>query len=115
MRKFDDPRTQNLADEIKRQYGNLRRFSREIGIPYSSLVSMLNNGAYTMGYSTMLEICMLLKLDPVDFTPLMSSKSIGEQLLERQIMDGFSKLNQDGKNRVMEMLEIYTQIDKYTV
>lgn len=115
MRKFDDPRTQNLADEIKRQYGNLRRFSREIDIPYSSLVSMLNNGAYTMGYSTMLEICTMLKLDPVDFTPLMSSKSIGEQLLERQIMDGFSRLNQDGKNRVMEMLEIYTQIDKYTV
>ena len=54
MRKFDDPRTQNLANEIERQYGNLRKFSQRIEIPYSSLVSMLNNGAYTMSYGTML-------------------------------------------------------------
>ena len=77
MRKFDDPRTQNLANEIERQYGNLRKFSQRIEIPYSSLVSMLNNGAYTMSYGTMLKICMLLELDPIDFTPLTGSRSMG--------------------------------------
>ena len=115
MRKFDDPKTQNLANEIERQYGNLRRFSQRIEIPYSSLVSMLHNGAYTMSYGTMLKICMLLKLDPIDFTPLTGSRSMGEHLLEKQIMDTFSSFNQEGKRKIMELLEIYVQIEKYTV
>lgn len=115
MRMPDDLRTKNLADEIKRQYGNLRKFSREIGIPYSSLISMLNNGAYTMCYGAMLKICMLLKLNPIDITPLVSSRTLSEQLLERQIMDSFSRLNQKGKDRVMEVMDIYTQLEKYTV
>ena len=59
MRKFDDPKTQNLANEIERQYGNLRKFSQRIEIPYSSLVSMLNNGAYTMSYGTMLKLSLI--------------------------------------------------------
>ena len=115
MRKFDDPRTRNLANEIERQYGNLRKFSQRIEIPYSSLVSMLNNGAYTMSYGTMLKICMLLELDPIDFTPLTGSRSMGEHLLEKQIMDTFSRFNQEGKRKVMELLEINVQIEKYTV
>lgn len=85
MRKFDDPRTQNLANEIERQYGNLRKFSQRIEIPYSSLVSMLNNGAYTMSYGTMLKICMLLELDPIDFTPLTGSRSMGEHLWRNRL------------------------------
>lgn len=114
MKTVDDPRTQNLAAEIIRQYGNLRKFAKEIGIPYSSLVSMFNSGAYTMGYGYMVKICTLLELDPIDFTPLKQGRSIDEYLLERQIMDSFSKLNKKGKGMVMELMESYTQIEKYT-
>ena len=63
----------------------------------------------------MLKICMLLELDPIDFTPLTGSRSMGEHLLEKQIMDTFSRFNQEGKRKVMELLEIYVQIEKYTV
>ena len=30
-------------------------------------------------------------------------------------MDAFSRFNQEGKRKVMELLEIYVQIEKYTV
>ena len=51
----------------------------------------------------------------MDVTQLTGSRSMGEHLVEKQIMDTFSRCNQEGKRKVMELLEIYVQIEKYTV
>ncbi len=51
-----------IKDEIKRQYKNLRRFSEESGIPYSTLSNALSRGIGNTAYDTVVKICRLLNL-----------------------------------------------------
>ena len=57
-----DKITNIIKDEIKRQYKNLRRFSEESGIPYSTLSNALARGIGNTAYETVVRICKLLNL-----------------------------------------------------
>ena len=57
-----DKITNIIKDEIKRQYKNLRRFSEESGIPYSTLSNALARGIGNTAYETVVSICKLLNL-----------------------------------------------------
>lgn len=54
--------TNLIKDEIKRQYKNLRRFSEESGIPYSTLSNALARGIGNTAYDTVVKIFSLLGL-----------------------------------------------------
>ncbi len=102
-----------LKKEILRQYRSVRQFALEMNIPYSTLVTALERGIEGMAYGTVIKMCDKLSLNPVDFSSLERDTSLGEQLLENRVMQNYVKLNQDGRDKVLELMEDFGQIDKY--
>ena len=54
-----------------------------------------------------------LRLNPVDFTSIEDETSLGATLLENRVMQYYVKLNQEGRDKVLGIMEDYVQIDKY--
>ena len=102
-----------LKKEILRQYRSVRQFAMEMGIPYSTLVTALERGIEGMAYGTVIKMCDKLSLNPVDFSSLERDASLGEQLLENKVMQYYIKLNQTGRDKVLELMDDFVQIDKY--
>ena len=100
-----------LKREILRQYRSVRQFALEMGIPYSTLVTALERGIEGMAYGT--GMCDKLSLNPVDFSSLERDTSLGAQLLENRVMQYYVKLNQEGRDKILELMDDFVQIDKY--
>ena len=70
----------------------------EMNIPYSTLVTALERG---------------IEGNPVDFSSLERDASLGAQLLENRVMQNYVKLNQTGRDKILELMDDFVQIDKY--
>lgn len=102
-----------LKKEILTQYRSLRQFAIEMEIPYSTLVTALERGIEGMAYGTVIRMCNKLGLNPIDFTSLERDTSVSEQLLENSVMYYYMKLNPEGRQKVMGIMEDYSEIEKY--
>jgi hypothetical protein len=102
-----------LKKEILRQYRSVRQFALDMNIPYSTLVTALERGIEGMAYGTVIKICDKLSLNPVDFSSLERDTVLSEQLLENRVMQYYVKLNQDGRDKILELMDDFVQIDKY--
>jgi len=102
-----------LKQEILKQYRSVRQFAMELEIPYSTLVTALERGIEGMAYGTVIKMCDKLSLNPVDFTSLEEDASLGAQLLENRVMQYYMKLNQDGRDKVLDLMDDFVQIEKY--
>ncbi|MCM1326840.1 MAG: transcriptional regulator [Bacteroidales bacterium] len=102
-----------LKKEILKQYRSVRQFALEMNIPYSTLVTALERGIEGMAYGTVIRMCEKLSLNPVDFSSLERNTSLSEQLLENRVMQYYVKLNQTGRDKIMELMDDFVQIDKY--
>lgn len=102
-----------LKQEILRQYRSVRQFAMEMNIPYSTLVTALERGIEGMAYGTVIKMCDKLSLNPVDFSSLERDTSIGAQLLENRVMQNYVKLNEEGRDKMLELMEDFCQIEKY--
>ena len=102
-----------LKKEILRQYRSVRQFAMEMNIPYSTLVTALERGIEGMAYGTVIKMCDKLSLNPVDFSSLERDASLGARLLENRVMQNYVKLNQTGRDKILELMDDFVQIDKY--
>lgn len=102
-----------LKREILSQYRSVRQFAMEMGIPYSTLVTALERGIEGMAYGTVIKMCDKLSLNPVDFSSLERDASLGAQLLENHVMQYYVKLNQTGRDKILELMEDFACVDKY--
>lgn len=102
-----------LKKEILTQFRSVRQFSMEMNIPYSTLVTALDRGIDGMAYGTVIKICEKLSLNPVDFSSLERDASLGALLLENRVMQNYLSLNQEGREKVLELMEDFAQLDKY--
>lgn len=102
-----------LKKEILGQYRSVRQFAMEMGIPYSTLVTALERGIEGMAYGTVIKMCDKLSLNPVDFSSLERDASLGAQLLENCVMQNYVKLNQEGRDKVLDLMDDFVQIDRY--
>ena len=102
-----------LKKEILKQYRSLRQFSIEMDIPYSTLVTALERGIDGMGYGTVIRMCEKLGLNPVDFSSFERNDSLSEKLLENRVMRSYVKLNEMGRERILELMDDLVQLDKY--
>ncbi len=102
-----------LKQEILRQYRSVRQFAMEMDIPYSTLVTALERGIEGMAYGTVIKMCDKLNLNPVDFSSLEKDTALGAQLIENRVMQYYLKLNQNGRDKVLELMDDFVQIDKY--
>lgn len=102
-----------LKKEILKQYRSVRQFALEMSIPYSTLVTALERGIEGMAYGTVIRMCDKLSLNPVDFSSLDKDASLGAMLLENHVMQYYVKLNQTGRDKILELMDDFVQIDKY--
>lgn len=102
-----------LKKEILMQYKSVRQFALDMQIPYSTLVTALDRGVEGMAYGTVIRMCDKLNLNPVDFTSLDRDVSIGEQLLENRVMQYYVKLNTEGREKIISLMDDFLQIKKY--
>ena len=66
-----------------------------------------------MAYGTVIKMCDKLSLNPVDFSSLERDTSLGAQLLENRVMQYYIKLNQEGRDKMLDLMSDFSQIDKY--
>ena len=57
-----DKITQLIKTEIKKQYKSVHQFSKQSGIPYSTLSNALSKGIGGTSYDTVIKICNLLNI-----------------------------------------------------
>ncbi|MBO6015940.1 MAG: transcriptional regulator, partial [Lachnospiraceae bacterium] len=98
--------------EILTQYKRVRQFALEMQIPYSTLVTALERGIEGMAYGTVIAICEKLGLNPVNFQPL-DDASVSEKILESRVMQDYLKMNNEGREKFLELMEDFASIKKY--
>ena len=59
--------TETIKTEIKRQFKTVRSFSQQIGIPQTTISSILKNGVGGTGYDTIVKICKELNVEIVNY------------------------------------------------
>ena len=75
-----------IKDEIKKQYGSVWRFSKESGIPYSTITNMIGRGLSGTSYGLVMRVCKMLNIRQVfDEDPV---------LLSGEFYDVYSKMAQ---------------------
>ena len=107
-------KSQILKQEILNRYRSVRQFAIEMDIPYSTLVTALDRGIDGMAYGTVIRMCDRLGLNPVDFTVLENNVTLSTQLLEKRVMNYYLRLNEDGREKILELMDDFVQIDKYS-
>ena len=105
-------KSQILKKAILSQYKSVRQFSLEMNIPYSTLVTALDRGIEGMAYGTVVRICDKLNLNPVTFASL-EDATVSEKLLENRVMQYYLKLNGEGKEKILGLMEDFAQLKKY--
>lgn len=58
-------REQKLRNLILDRYASLRQFSLEVGIPYSTLMTLLSRGISGASFDLVVQICKALQIDPL--------------------------------------------------
>lgn len=106
-------RGEAIKNEILKQYKSVRAFALELGIPYSTLVTGLERGVESMGFGTVLSMCDALSINPVDCTPLDSEVSLNAVLFKSKVMTKYLKLNEEGQEKILELMDDFAQIQKY--
>lgn len=106
-------KSQIMKKTILSQYKSVRQFAMELNIPYSTLVTALDRGIEGMSYETVIKMCNKLNLNPIDFTSLDAEVDVNEQLLQNKVMQSYMKLNKDGRDKVIDLMEDFLQLKKY--
>jgi len=107
---------QILKNEILTQYKSVRQFAIEMEMPYSSLMSALDKGVSGMAYETVISICKKLGISPTDFSKNgIENGNTMEELSDhsKRLMAYYSKLNFDGKRRLIELAEDFSELKRY--
>jgi len=107
---------QILKSEILTQYKSVRQFAIEMEMPYSSLMSALDKGVSGMAYETVISICKKLGISPTDFSKNeIENGNTVEELSDhsKRLIAYYSKLNVDGKQRLIELAEDFTELKRY--
>lgn len=93
--------TETIKTEMKRQFKTVRSFSQQIGIPQTTISSILKNGVGGTGYDTIVKICKTLNIQLVNYDfPI----HIDDNCLK--IIDIYNKLDERGKHTVRAILKV---------
>lgn len=96
-----DELTQLIKKTIKYKFSSTRRFSEEIGIPQTTIVSSIKNGINGTAFSTVCKMCRALDIKLVDgIYPVVVSDTT------KNIIDKLSKLDDKGIHTVATILEM---------
>ena len=96
-----DELTQLIKKNIKYKYSSTRRFSEELGIPQTTIVSAIKNGISGTAFATVCKMCNALDIKLVNGIYPVVVSDITRNLIER-----LSKLDEKGIHTVSTVLEM---------
>lgn len=109
-------KTEKLKKIIIERYGSIRNFSKVVDIPPTTLIGALDRGIGGMAIDRVIKICDTLNIDIKTFDPVKKTDLIKKfDINEKRLLDCFNKLNDIGKEKVIENIQDLIQIDKYTL
>lgn len=96
-----DELTQLIKKNIKLKFSSTRRFSEELGIPQTTIVSSIKNGVSGTAFATVCKMCNALDIKLYNgIYPVVVSDTT------RQIIEKLSKLDEKGIHTVSTVLEM---------
>lgn len=109
-----------LEDQLKavilERYKSIREFSASIGMPYSTIDSVLKRGVTNSGVNTMLKVFKALDLDIEsihDGILRKSSKKSAPSTRDEALLQFFHQLNNEGQERLLETADDMVRSGKY--
>ncbi|MDK0979392.1 XRE family transcriptional regulator [Clostridium perfringens] len=108
-------KTEKLKHIILSKYNSIREFSKIVEIPSTTLTSALDKGIGGMAVDRIIKICDVLNIDVKTFEPLenMSKDTNNYSEEEQQHIEDFRKLNNLGKNKVINYTKDLIEMPKY--
>lgn len=96
-----DELTQLIKRNIKLKYSSTRKFSEELGIPQTTIVSSIKNGVSGTAFTTVTKMCKALDIKLINGVyPVIVSDAT------RQIVEKLSSLDEKGIHTVTTVLEM---------
>ncbi|MBQ8209747.1 MAG: helix-turn-helix transcriptional regulator [Clostridia bacterium] len=96
-----DELSQLIKKNIKLKYSSTRRFSEELGIPQTTIVSAIKNGISGTSFTTVCKICRTLDIKLIDgIYPVVMSDNT------RNMLKKLSQLDDKGIHTVSTVLEM---------
>ncbi|MBR5232718.1 MAG: hypothetical protein IKW03_00780 [Clostridia bacterium] len=96
-----DELTQLIKKNIKLKFSSTRRFSEELGIPQTTIVSAIKNGISGTAFSTVCKMCNALDIRLVNgIYPVVVSDTT------KNLIEKLSKLDEKGIHTVTTVLEM---------
>lgn len=102
-----------LKQAVLNKYKSVRAFAIDMNIPYSTLATAMDRGIDGMAYGTVIRMCERLGLNPLDFTPLDGNVTVSEKLLENKVMTYYMRLNETGREKVLDNMKDFLEISRY--
>lgn len=108
-------KTEKLKHIILSKYNSIREFSKIVEIPSTTLTSALDKGIGGMAVDRIIKICDILNIDVKTFEPLENiSKNINTYSKEeQQHIEDLRKLNDIGKDKVINYTKDLIEMPKY--
>ena len=97
-----DDLTALIKAEIKRQYKSIRRFSAEIDVPQSTIISAMRKGVSGIAFETVLKMCNALDIK------LSVNGSVFMDREKSELLSAFSQLDEIGKHTVKTVCSVET-------
>ena len=96
-----DELTQLIKKNIKHKFSSTRRFSEELGIPQTTIVSAIKNGVSGTAFATVCKMCNVLDIKLFNgIYPVVVSDTT------RNLIEKLSKLDEKGIHTVSTVLEM---------
>lgn len=102
---------QELRELIKSRYKSVREFSIQIGIPNSTIDSVLSRGVQKANISSLMKICDALRIDceSLYYGRILPKRDLLDNMLlseaELHHMERYRSLSEEGKQFVDQILE----------
>ena len=95
-----DELTSLIKAEIKKQYKSVRRFSAEIGIPQSTIISAIKKGVSGTAFDTVVKMCTYLDIK------LSFNSGVFMDKEKSELLNAFSELDEIGKHTVKTVCNV---------
>ncbi len=107
-------REEKLQYLIKEKYKSIREFSRETGIPNSTLNSMFKKGIGGTGIDTVMAVCHALGITPDDLIDDHYKAVLLKSDEDKSLLSDFHKLNRKGREAAQAAVKGMTCLPEYT-
>lgn len=104
-------KTEFLKEMISNTGLSMKAFASEVGIPYTTLRSMLERGIENASVNNVIKVCKALNISIEQLYEMNKSSSLSRD--EKKLLSNYNKLNELGKQEANKRIEELTEINRY--